>query len=127
MNEFHYRLENEQYVLFQDGGPIRAPLTEVGLVFDVESGTLHKHGDPALLQAWFDQTRKKLTDVDDPMLKAMTSQMANDLVFIQGAFDLDELNKCLSITGYVRRFYENLVAQSEDQGADRVRSRQTGG
>lgn len=100
-NELNYQLNCSDYVLHEGDKPIRAITQEVALAFDRESGTLHKHGAPEMVQNWFSKTRSRLIDCG-------FQNMADDLVLITGRFPVEELNKCLSCSGYVLRMYENL-------------------
>jgi hypothetical protein len=74
---------------------------EVAIAFDKEAGVLHKHGIPENVTKWYNTTREKLISSGFP-------EMADDLILIQGAFPVEELNKCLSTTGYIGVFWKKL-------------------
>ncbi len=74
---------------------------EVALCFDKADSVLLKHGAPALVQPYYEESRKRLIAVG-------FSSMAEDLVCIVGAFDLEELNKAVSICDYIGKLYCNL-------------------
>lgn len=97
--DYHYRMNCGQYVLHDGEDPIGPVMDEVAIAFDLESGTLHKHGSPEMVRAWCKKSSDKLIQAGFP-------EMAGDLVVIAGRFPVEELNKCLSITGYVRRMYD---------------------
>lgn len=101
--EFSYQLNCGQYVLHRDGAPVGPLLDEVALVFSTTCGTLHKHGKPDLVGKWLDTTRDKFR-------KAGFTEMADELVLVQGRFSLADLNKCLSTTGYVLNLYKQIQA-----------------
>jgi hypothetical protein len=99
--EFNYQLNCSEYVLHDGEKPIGPLLKEVSIAFDFETGTLHKHGSSDGVQKWYDKTKKGLTD-------SGLLEMANDLVMISGRFPLDELNKCLSTSGYVKKMFSMI-------------------
>ena len=101
--EFNYQLNCGQYVLHQGDKPIHRVLDEVSLVFDKECGALYKHGAPEAVQKWLTKTQAKFR-------AGGFDGMAETLVCITGRFELDDLNRCLSTTGYVRTLYERLQA-----------------
>lgn len=103
MMSYSYSLNCLQYVLMQDDVPILRPLDEVSLAFDKEYGTLHKHGAPEMVDAWF---KKKQASLRESGLV----EWADNLVVITGRFPLDDLNKCLSTSGYVLRMYTQVLA-----------------
>ena len=74
---------------------------EPAIAFDKESGTLHKHGDVALVTAWAEKARAKFRDGGFP-------EMADDLVVLSGKFPLEDLNKCLSHSGYCKVLFERM-------------------
>lgn len=101
MDEYNYQLNCGQYVLHLGDKPVGAVMDEVSIAFDRESGTMHKHGKPESVQAWLAQAQKKLRS-------AGAYDMANDLVIITGKFPLQELNNCLTTSGYVMRMVDQL-------------------
>lgn len=107
-----YRIVNEKYVLFDENEPVLQGLDEVALCFDVETGTLHKHGDPARVMLWHRESQKAFR-------AAGFDAMAEQLIAVSGRFPTEEINRCLSNTGYSARFYEKLKA-GEIQPSDPV-------
>ena len=75
----------------------------VAIAFDVHTGEVHQHGNPARIQSWATHTRRRLR-------AAGAQQAANDLVVVSGPLPVDELNKCLWITGYCRRMLQRLAS-----------------
>lgn len=103
-----YELQYGSYYLYDNSvNPItkerniKLMCDEVAICFDKESGTLHKHGIPEYVSKWYFESRKKFID-------AGFQDMADDLIMIQGAFPVEELNKCLSTTGYISKFWKKL-------------------
>lgn len=103
MKTREYVLNCGQYVYMVDGEPTTAPADVIALCFDADDGTVHKHGDPVRVQAWYlDHTQK--------LRAAGMNDWADHLVVIEGRFPLDEVNKMLSTSGYAKPFYEKLKA-----------------
>jgi hypothetical protein len=101
--DYNYRLNCSEYVLHKGDAPVGPLLQEVALAFDAESGTLHKHGAPAMVSKWAEDTSLKLRNVG-------AADLANALLVISGRFPLPALNKCLTASGYVGVFYAELRA-----------------
>lgn len=100
-----YTKEGDDYVftlgdLRVNAGP------EVAICFDKAASVLLKHGHPDRVTAYANQARQAY-------LNAGFIHGAEDLVVITGAFDLEELNKVVSICDYIGRFYQKLLAQPQ--------------
>lgn len=111
--DYHYRLNGDHYVLHDGEDAIGEPLDEVAIALDAESCTLHKHGDPAYVTKWIDKARKMFIQGGFP-------GMAKDLVMIQGRFTLEDLNRCLSTSGFAGQLYKRIQAESKAIDADAV-------
>ncbi|KVP16772.1 hypothetical protein [Burkholderia ubonensis] len=98
-----YTIENGVYVMSLGNKRIVVG-PEVAILFDQKSSLVLKHGAPARVQDDADTTRRRLTEEGFHAL-------AEDLVVITGAFDLEELNKVMSGTNYIGLFYQNLLAE----------------
>ena len=72
----------------------------VALFFDAEDGVLFKHGPPELVAAYAKNARKQYAERG---LQVMTFAWT---MWESAEWDVEELNKCLTITGYVKRLYE---------------------
>ena len=99
---YEYRFINEKYVLHDEGEPIGQPLDEVAIALDKDSGTLHKHGSPEYVEKWCKAARMKFRSHG-------YHDMATQLVVISGRFEIEEINRCISISGYAGKFYERIV------------------
>ena len=75
----------------------------VAIAFDLHTGEVHQHGSPARIQSWANHTRRRLR-------AAGAVAEANDLVVVSGPLPVDELNKCLWISGYCRRMFTRLAS-----------------
>lgn len=99
---YEYRFINEKYVLHDEGEPIGQPLDEVAIALDKDSGTLHKHGSPEYVEKWSKAARMKYQSCG-------CNDMATQLVVISGRFSLEDLNRCISISGYAGKLYKRLA------------------
>jgi hypothetical protein len=108
MSDYQYKLNCGQYVLHNGDTPIGAVMDEVAIAFDRENGTLHKHGSFENVQAWVTKSQQRLRESAAGGLGDLAEQMANDLAIISGKFPVEELNRCLSTTGYVLRMVDKL-------------------
>lgn len=82
----------------------------LGLFFDTEDGVLHKHGSAKAVDAYARQIRATYADNG-------FKDIADSLVFVQipvaamkNPSVLEEINKALEITGYVKDFEAKLLA-----------------
>ncbi|WP_126223630.1 hypothetical protein [Burkholderia ambifaria] len=97
-----YKLEDGQYAFYLDGECLMK-CDEVGLLIDLYTGGVLKHGTPAPVEARFHI-------LHESFLANGYTREAEDLVFIKGKFALEDLNKMLSICDYAGRFYRKHVA-----------------
>ena len=74
----------------------------VAIAFDAHTGQVHQHGNPVRIQSWATMTRRRLR-------AAGAQAEANDIVVVSGPLPVEEINKCLWITGYVRRMFQRLA------------------
>jgi hypothetical protein len=88
-------------VLHDEGERIGKPLELVAIALDKDSGTLHKHGSPEYVEKWCEAARTKFRTHG-------YHDMAAQLVVITGRFPLEELNRCLRISGYAGKFYGRI-------------------
>jgi len=121
---YHYEYKNNLYYLIDDRGEVITTHEEVALAFSYnkeDGGLLHKHGSPENVNKWAIATRKKFADAakDHNLHKHLTNlgiptsptdynQMAKDIIVIEGILPIEELQKCIDISGYVGKFYEKL-------------------
>ncbi len=103
MSVYEYRRNGPHYALTDNGEFIGPPLTEIAIAFSRSDGTLHKHGGVTMVENWATEARQKLRSGD-------LSDWADDLIVLSGPLDIDEINKCISTTGYCKRYYERVLA-----------------
>ena len=110
--DLQYELKAGSYHLYNMADPPspatgerrwRLKTDTVAIAFDVRTGELHQHGTPARIHSWAMGARRRLR-------AAGALEIANDIVVVSGPLPVDELNKCLSITGYCRRMFHRLAA-----------------
>lgn len=105
-----YQLKEGNYHLYDMSTPastvtgehrLRLKTDNVAIAFDVSTGVLHEHGSPLRIHSWATTTRRRLR-------AAGALDKANDIVVVSGPLPIDEINKCLQITGYCRRMFTRL-------------------
>jgi len=90
---------------------------EVAIAFTKEQdGTyiLMKHGDPVLVKDWIDKTRKLYED-------SLTHTCPTFYV-ISGKFPVEDLNRILDTTGWVKYFLQKHNISLEDKKVMEVKS-----
>lgn len=102
--EYNYRLNCGQYVLHLGDDPVGPVIDQVALCIDTspDGGGLMKHGAPEMVQAYAKKSQAKL--------RALAPDWASAIVVATGRFPLEELNRCLTTTGYAAAMYRKLQA-----------------
>lgn len=87
---YTYSLENGSYYL-KIGHNISMMSDEVAIAFtkDGEFITLHKHGNPTTVREWYKKNEEPYRN------------LGFTLYYIEGKLPVDELNKMISISGYL--------------------------
>lgn len=110
--ELQYQLKEGAYHLYDMDTPASAATGErrlrlktdyVAIAFDINTGVLHEHGSPARIQSWALTTRRRLRAKG-----ALAS--ANDIVVVSGPLPVDEINKCLRVSGYCCKMFTRLAS-----------------
>ena len=108
--ELQYQLKEGAYNLYDLSTPaskitgehrLRLRTDTVAIAFDVRTGELHEHGSPSRIHSWALNTRRRLRS-------SGALDRANDIVVVSGPLPVDEINKCLQITGYCGRMFRRL-------------------
>lgn len=107
MKSYRYELNCGQYVLHADGAPVSRVLDEIAICLDKEDGTRHKFGDPEVVRAWHQKAQKSFRDVG-------ASDLADDLVVIQGRFTLDDINKVIENSAHTAALYAKVMNGTAD-------------
>lgn len=95
---YHYELRFGSYYLVDERGSILFMTDTVAICFsrDDPIWTLHKHGSPDTVVEWYESTvaNYRAHGLDD---------IADSLALIEGKFPVDQLNRALDTTGYVKK------------------------
>ncbi len=75
----------------------------VAIAFAQPPGQVPPQGSPARIQSWALHQRRRLR-------AAGALDQANGIVVVSGPLPVDELNKCLWISGYCRRMFTRLAS-----------------
>lgn len=106
-----YQLKEGNYHLYDMSTPaskvtgehrLRLKTDTVAIAFDVRTGELHEHGTPTRIHSWATGARRRLR-------AAGAQDSANDIVVVSGPLPVEEINKCLQISGYCSRLYNRLA------------------
>ena len=106
-----YQLKEGNYHLYDLSTPaskvtgqhrLKLMTDTVAIAFDASTGVLHEHGNPARIHSWATTARRRLR-------AAGSLASANDIVVVSGPLPVDEINKCLRVTGYCRRLFTQLA------------------
>jgi hypothetical protein len=107
-----YQLKEGNYHLYDLSTPqskstgehkLRLMTDTVAIAFDARTGELHEHGQPSRIQSWASNTRRRLRAAGD-------IDRANDIVVVSGPLPVDEINKCLRVSGYCRELFARLAS-----------------
>jgi hypothetical protein len=103
LREGHYHLYDmsTQPSMVTGERRLRLKTDSIAIAFDASTGVLHEHGTPARIHSWALGTRRRLR-------AAGALESANDIVVVSGPLPVDEINKCLQISGYCRRMFTRL-------------------
>ena len=105
-----YQLKEGNYLLYDLSTPaskvtgehrLRLRTDTVAIAFDASTGVLREHGTPTRIHSWASTTRRRLR-------AAGAVDSANDIVVVSGPLPVDEINKCLQISGYCGRMFSRL-------------------
>lgn len=106
-----YQLKAGNYHLYDMSSPasqvsgerrLRLTTDTVAIAFDARTGELHEHGSPTRIHSWATTARRRLR-------AAGALDSANDIVVVSGPLPVDEINKCLQISGYCSRLFSRLA------------------
>ncbi|RFO95665.1 hypothetical protein DIC66_16855 [Rhodoferax lacus] len=121
-----YQLKEGSYHLYDLSTPaskatgehrLRLKTDTVAIAFDASTGLLHEHGTPTRIHSWATTTRRRLR-------AAGALDSANDIVVVSGPLPVDEINKCLEITGYCGSMFRQLSSLPHGKRLPRARSTQ---
>lgn len=98
--DFHFKKSAGEFRFVADDDHEIYVCDELAFGFDLETGTLHKHGDRESVEAWAETSRKVFREHN---LKGMA-----DALVVVSSRDWDEetVNKFVSIPGNIKRWWE---------------------
>ncbi len=97
-----YKIENNKYSLYNNNKLIFKDQEEISLLFSKEliekkeEFVLHKHGLKENIESFFEKNHHFFNII------------GSDLMIFKGKFQVEELNKLISTTGYSTWFVNNL-------------------
>lgn len=97
-----YVLENGLYVFYLNNQRVFESAS-VAILFDKENGVLLKHGVPDIVRETIGIYEAKLSQTEDGHV------LLDALEVVEGAFNVEELNKVINIMGYILQFYERYT------------------
>ncbi len=104
-----YKLEYGSYYYYPDEVALPSMSDEIAIMFDAADNVLLKHGSPTAVKKYFDTAVAKYAE-------AGLQDFSKDFVYIEGKIPVDEVNKCIHISGYVKHLLpkESLTAEEEE-------------
>jgi hypothetical protein len=112
----NYELYMGTYYLMEEKRIIHG-CDEVAIAFTKEQdGTyiLMKHGDPELVKKWVNRTREVYTDLGVPY-SPYSDGYIPDLYMITGKFPVEDLNRIIDTSGWIKYFLEKHNISLEDK------------
>lgn len=109
-----------RWLLMKDGQTQRStPGTKLAFAFDRDCGTLHKHGDPAMVKRWLDETKAKLASAPEladalDILTVESYPLVGDPKPGVNYISLTDANAILSTSGYIQKVLDKLDAIDVD-------------
>lgn len=104
-----YELRYGSYYLIRKGSPnaVTSPSGEhivlmcdqVAMCFDVESGTLFKHGAHDVVQSWYQAQRLNIFNLA--------------LLVFPAGHPVEDINRCLTTSGHIGEVYKRLMLAPE--------------
>jgi hypothetical protein len=95
-----YKKKFGSYYLEDELGTTLLKCDQVAMVVDVEDGILLKHGAPESIEQHYNRLRTMF-----PYIK---------MLILSKEIPAEEINKCLTTTGYVREFIRLRSSESEN-------------
>lgn len=101
MSSYRYERRGKEYAFLEDDEVLfTAP--EVAIAFDREDWVLLKHGSPERVEQWLLDARRAYRSAGYP-------EMAESLGMVSSSqWDVEELNRCIDNSGYLRRVVEGM-------------------
>lgn len=97
---WHYEFISGEFVFFNGDGYEQFRCSSVSFAFDRDNGCLFKHGPKDSVYEWVKKTR-------ETFLENEYYEMADSLSIMDDFTDLDEINRIVQISGYIRKWVLN--------------------
>lgn len=112
---YYYEINNDgDYELYSNGELIYNVGKEVSISYSFEKedgvvrSVLYKHGSPKLVKLCHDDYLNKLKEANKDNESSVIDEMIKAQYLMTGRFDLEELNKCLSICDYIGSLHQQV-------------------
>jgi hypothetical protein len=105
-------MEEGRYACYLQGKRILT-CDEVGVLLDQDTGSVLKHGQPEEVESHFHILHRAFQ-------AGGFEKEANDLVFMKGRFETEDLNSMVGICGFAGQFYRRKVADAVPAGESHV-------
>lgn len=118
MIDLSYKIEDGVYGLYDGEELIHKAGEEVAISYvyweDPDGsvrGFINKHGSKENVKLYHDNAVEKYRALSEEglLFKDTALEMLNQIYFISGKFELEELNKCLAISDYIARWHKNNI------------------
>jgi len=98
-----YSLEFGSYYLKDEHGNVLYMCDQVAFVYDQKLGCLLKHGSPEDMMKWWREGKKKAAGLFEDIR----------VMALPRGFDVEEINRCLTTTGYVGLLARRLGGEGD--------------
>lgn len=105
----HYALQDGQYVFYSYGKQRGPALPSVAILFDQHHKRVIKHG-----AAEFVRREMRLSQ----LVYIAEGLSSDDVVLIEGRFDVEELNRAINQYDYIGELHSRLLAEQELQARE---------
>lgn len=103
----HYEMDGSEYLL-KDGEDVLYRFSSAAVAYDIESGTVHRHGDAESVRKFVDGMREKYVRASNEHVDHAYMEMAQNLVMVQYPFTVEELSHIMDTAGYFERLIERI-------------------
>lgn len=108
--------EEGGYRLFDDGQECQLsdqPVMQLAIAYAAPRSpdmmwTLHKHGPESSVRAWFDHAAQAFGKAGP-----LGQEMRDELYLLTGTIDVDDLNRAIATSGYVKKLVSNHQIRAE--------------
>ena len=106
------RNEDGSYQLYSDGEPLCGPFPEIAIFYEVSDRmwTLHKHGPADLVK----QDHDRFIACYSPAVAQSLGLAPGRFKYLTGDLNLEELNRAIATSGYVKTMVEKHHAVDVD-------------